>query len=194
MTALLLARAGSKRPRQSDLKRAISTAYYALHHALAREAADLLVGKGVSRSTDAWVQVHRSLEHGFAKDIGMTVWRVVGGFALAAIVAVPVSDLSSSDVTAIAQSVSFPIVTQGAREIFRSYALFRRTLSIPDLFAEGNSPKHMEFLFDRFGYLRARWMPTGDGAGWSDVGLLVEQIVQLNQEPEILPPPGDHVH
>ena len=111
-----------------------------------------------------------------------------------AIVAVPVSDLSSSDVTAIAQSVSFPIVTQGAREIFRSYALFRRTLSIPDLFAEGNSPKHMEFLFDRFGYLRARWMPTGDGAGWSDVGLLVEQIVQLNQEPEILPPPGDHVH
>ena len=28
-------------------------------------------------------------EHGFAKDIGMTVWRVVGGFTMAAIVAVP---------------------------------------------------------------------------------------------------------
>jgi len=111
-----------------------------------------------------------------------------------AILAVPVSDLSPSDMATITQSVSLPIVTQGAREIFRSYALFRRTLSIPDLFAEGNTPKHMEFLFDRFGYLRARWMPTGDGAGWSDVGLLVEQIVQLNQEPEILPPPGDHVH
>jgi len=28
-------------------------------------------------------------KHGFARDIGMTVWRVVGGFALAAMVAVP---------------------------------------------------------------------------------------------------------
>jgi len=28
-------------------------------------------------------------EHGFAKDIGMTVWRVVGGFVLAALLAVP---------------------------------------------------------------------------------------------------------
>jgi NitT/TauT family transport system permease protein len=28
-------------------------------------------------------------EYGFAKDIGMTVWRVVGGFAIAAVLAVP---------------------------------------------------------------------------------------------------------
>jgi NitT/TauT family transport system permease protein len=28
-------------------------------------------------------------EHGFAKDVGMTVWRVVGGFVLAAVLAVP---------------------------------------------------------------------------------------------------------
>ncbi|HRH87845.1 MAG TPA: ABC transporter permease, partial [Rubrivivax sp.] len=28
-------------------------------------------------------------EQGFAKDIGMTVWRVVGGFAIAALLAVP---------------------------------------------------------------------------------------------------------
>lgn len=111
-----------------------------------------------------------------------------------AIVAVPVTDLSSGELATITQTVSFPVVTQGAREIFRSYALFRRTLSIPDLFGEGNSPKHMEFLFDRFGYLRARWMPNGDGVGWSDIGLLIEQITQLNQEQEILPPPGDHVH
>ena len=29
------------------------------------------------------------VDHGFAHDIGMTIWRVVGGFLLAAIVAVP---------------------------------------------------------------------------------------------------------
>src|SRR5215510_8179035 len=28
-------------------------------------------------------------KHGFVRDIGMTIWRVVGGFALAAIIAVP---------------------------------------------------------------------------------------------------------
>jgi hypothetical protein len=67
-TARLLAGAGSRRPRQVDLKRAISTAYYALYHAMAGDAADLLVGKRSSRSTGAWVQVHRALEHGFAKD------------------------------------------------------------------------------------------------------------------------------
>jgi len=32
-------------------------------------------------------------KHGFAADIGITVWRVVGGFALAAIVAVPIGVL-----------------------------------------------------------------------------------------------------
>ncbi len=118
--------------------------------------------------------------------------RIAGGNT--AILAVPLTDLSSDEWAAITQRASFPIVTQGAREISRSYALFRRTLSIPDLFGEGNSPKHMEFLFDRFGYLRARWMPNGDGAGWADINLLIEQITQLNQEQEILPPPGDHVH
>lgn len=111
-----------------------------------------------------------------------------------AVIAVPLTDVSSAELAVITQGATFPIVTQGAREISRSYMLFRRTLSIPDLFGEGISPKHMEFLFDRFGYLRARWMPNGDGPGWTDIGLLMEQITQLNQEREILPPPGDHVH
>ena len=110
------------------------------------------------------------------------------------ILAVPMADLSPNDLAAVVRDTSFPIVTQGAREISSSYALFRRTLSIPDLFGEGTRPKHMEFLFDRFGYLRARWIPQGDGAGWTDIALLTQQVTQLNQEREILPPPGDHVH
>ncbi|MBX3326809.1 MAG: CopD family protein [Nitrospira sp.] len=110
------------------------------------------------------------------------------------ILAVPMADLSPDDLAAAVRDTSFPIVTQGAREISSSYALFRRTLSIPDLFGEGTRPKHMEFLFDRFGYLRARWIPQGDGAGWMDIALLTQQVTQLNQEREILPPPGDHVH
>ncbi len=111
-----------------------------------------------------------------------------------AILAVPMADLTPDALTSAVQQLPFPVVTQGAREISSSYALFRRTISIPDLFGEGTRPKHLEFLFDRFGYLRARWIPEGDGPGWADIDLLVQQITQLNQEFEILPPPGDHVH
>jgi copper resistance protein D len=111
-----------------------------------------------------------------------------------AILAVPMTDLSPDDLAAVVHDIPFPVVTQGAREVSSSYALFRRTLSIPDLFGEGVRPSHIEFLFDRFGYLRARWIPQGDGAGWTDGALLIQQIAQLNQEQAILPPPGDHVH
>jgi putative copper resistance protein D len=111
-----------------------------------------------------------------------------------AILAVPMTDLAPDELAAIVRDMPFPVVTQGAHEISRSYALFRRTLSIPDLFGEGTSPKHMEFLIDRFGYLRARWIPNGDGPGWTDIILLTQQITHLNKEGEILPPPGDHVH
>ncbi len=55
-------------PTEASLRRAISSAYYALFHFLARECADLLIGAGGSdRSDAAWRQVYRALEHGPAK-------------------------------------------------------------------------------------------------------------------------------
>ena len=111
-----------------------------------------------------------------------------------AILAVPVSDLNPSDTEALSAYSPLPIVTQGASEITRSYALFRRTITKPDLFGEGALPKHMEFLFDRYGFLRARWIPEGESSGWTDLDLLLQQIHQLGREGELLPPPGDHVH
>jgi hypothetical protein len=63
-----LASAGRGRPAQPYLKRAVSTAYYALFEALARECADSLVGAGRARGTSTWGQVYRALEHGFAKN------------------------------------------------------------------------------------------------------------------------------
>lgn len=69
VTAKRLAKAGPRRPRQADLKRAISTAYYALFHAIAGDAADLLVGRSSEhRSDEAWRQTYRALQHGFAKN------------------------------------------------------------------------------------------------------------------------------
>lgn len=67
VTARKLAKASPMRPRQADLRRAISTAYYALFHALAKDAADLLVGVGADRPDKAWSHTYRALQHGDAK-------------------------------------------------------------------------------------------------------------------------------
>lgn len=66
-TARKLARSSPRRPRQADLKRAVSTAYYALFHAVAKDAADMLVGVGPNRPEKAWTHVYRSLQHGEAR-------------------------------------------------------------------------------------------------------------------------------
>jgi hypothetical protein len=67
VTARKLAHASPQKPRQADLKRAISTAYYALFHAMAKIAADMLVGVGPNRPDKAWTQAYRALQHGDAK-------------------------------------------------------------------------------------------------------------------------------
>lgn len=64
----LLSASAGRRPLQSDLKRAISTAYYAMFHALCKNSADCLVGTaGANRSERAWRQMYRSIDHGFAR-------------------------------------------------------------------------------------------------------------------------------
>ena len=59
---------GASRPRQTELKRAVSAAYYALFHALCLYIANLWIGtKPDSRGKDAWQQAYRTLEHGKTK-------------------------------------------------------------------------------------------------------------------------------
>ena len=63
-TARGLTAISRRRPSQANLRRAVSTAYYAMFHCLAGAAADLLIGR---RRSPAWHQVYRALEHGRAK-------------------------------------------------------------------------------------------------------------------------------
>jgi putative copper resistance protein D len=112
----------------------------------------------------------------------------------AEVLAIPMHDLDSQSLAEITAEIPFPVVIQGAKEITQSYILYRRTLGRPDLLGEGSVPNHLEFLVDRFGYLRARWIPIADGDGWTNMSLLMKQVAQLKQEKEILPPPDDHVH
>ena len=58
---------GGPLPRQTNLRRAVSTTYYALFHCLANNCADMLAGEaGSNRDELAWEQTYRALEHGTA--------------------------------------------------------------------------------------------------------------------------------
>jgi hypothetical protein len=59
----LLAPPGGGAPRQADLRRAISSAYYAVFHAVATQAADDLVGSR-HRATPQYALAYRSIDHG----------------------------------------------------------------------------------------------------------------------------------
>lgn len=62
-TARSLIPAGRGRPRETDLRRAASTTYYAAFHRLMQCCADRLVGTGPTRQTPAWNRVYRALNH-----------------------------------------------------------------------------------------------------------------------------------
>ena len=52
---------------------------------------------------------------------------------------------------------------------------------------------HAEFLIDRSGYIRARWLPVEDDS-WSDPSFIETQLELLSREPPAPPPPGPHDH
>ena len=61
-----LCRKTGRRPREAFMRRAVSTAYYAVFHALARMCADELIG-GSKAKGPAWGRVYRALDHRTAK-------------------------------------------------------------------------------------------------------------------------------
>jgi len=83
--------------------------------------------------------------------------------------------------------ILFPVVTEGAVEMARAYALFSPAPESP-------TPRHAEFLVDRQGYLRARWTPGGVGKGWDDLSTLRAEIRILDKERPSAPAPDEHVH
>lgn len=62
-----LARLDAGKPRQAALRRAVSTAYYAVFHALAHHCADKLVG--YSKPWEYFTPIYRSLGHGRTKSV-----------------------------------------------------------------------------------------------------------------------------
>ncbi len=106
----------------------------------------------------------------------------------AEVVAVPM-DADPSIIRRLGASppILFPVVTEGAAEIVRAYSLFAGTPDSPP-------PRHAEFLVDRRGYLRARWIPGRRSPGWEDLSILGAQIRVLDRETPVGRAADDHVH
>ena len=90
--------------------------------------------------------------------------------------------------------ILFPVITDGAAEIATTYALLGRGLTPRSLSPRAAPPVHAEFLLDRQGYIRARWLPGSPGAGWDALPTLVEQIQIIDKETPEGPAPEEHVH
>ena len=112
-----------------------------------------------------------------------------------AVIAVPM-DASDRVLTRLGPSppVFFPVATEGAADIVATYGLFRRTLTPAGILPDPPLPPHMEFLIDRSGYLRARWIPGASGPGWLDIKALLAELQALNQESVAAAPADEHVH
>lgn len=92
-------------------------------------------------------------------------------------------------------SGSTRIVRADAEEIRESYELLSRTLvNRGDGRSLDMKRSHMEFLIDRFGYVRARWIADEEPEGWSPTNRLLQQVSKLNAEPQIIPLPDSHIH
>ncbi len=113
----------------------------------------------------------------------------------AAVIAVPM-DGGEKILSRIGASprILFPVATEGAEDIVPTYALFGRTRAPEGGLPNAPMPAHMEFLIDRSGYLRARWLPGGPPPGWSDIKVLLAEIQALTQETAVAAPPDEHVH
>jgi putative copper export protein/mono/diheme cytochrome c family protein/peroxiredoxin len=109
----------------------------------------------------------------------------------ARVLAVPTRDADRIYRLLGARAAAFAIAVDGSPEIAATYGLFRRTL-------EGDAlrppPPHMEFLIDRQGYIRARWIPGEGLPGWEEIPRLLREVERLDREAPRAPAPDDHVH
>jgi len=109
------------------------------------------------------------------------------GLAGARVLAVPMREANRIYRLLGPRAANFPVLVEGGEEIVEAYALFGRTP------ASESVPPHMEFLIDRQGYIRARWIP-GNGSGWEKIPRLLKEIERLDKEAPRAPAPEEHVH
>jgi putative copper export protein/mono/diheme cytochrome c family protein len=86
------------------------------------------------------------------------------------------------------------LVNSDADDAIATYGLFTRTFGDAKVDVARAPVEHAEFLIDRSGYIRARWLPAEDNGpdSWSDLAVLERQLEVIAKEPLKRPPLGVH--
>ncbi len=90
--------------------------------------------------------------------------------------------------------ILFPVLTDGAEDVVGAYRLFSRTPGVSRAGTRAPATPHAEFLVDRQGYIRARFIPGDGGKGWDVLETLIDEIQIIDREKPAGPPPEEHVH
>ncbi|MGB8899386.1 MAG: CopD family protein [Methylocella sp.] len=85
------------------------------------------------------------------------------------------------------------VADRDTADVAATYGLYTRTFLNRKMDVVRVPATHAEFLIDRSGYIRARWLPEEDNS-WSDLGFVETQLQMLSREPPAPPPPGPHDH
>lgn len=84
---------------------------------------------------------------------------------------------------------------QSPGQVLNAYALLSRTLTNKgESGVLGITWPRSEFLVDRYGYIRARWIPEEDPVGWASTTTIETEINVLSHEIRIPPQPDSHLH
>jgi putative copper resistance protein D len=111
------------------------------------------------------------------------------GLAGARVIAVPMRDAGETYRRLGTRVANPAIAVEGSEEIVAAYA----RLALPSAPVRGTPPTHSEFLIDRQGWVRARWIP-GQEPPWTDLVFLLAEVERLDKEAPATLPPEDHVH
>lgn len=84
------------------------------------------------------------------------------------------------------------LIETDTANILEAWSLYRRTFWDLDASDKRPAPPYMEFLIDRFGYVRLRG--KSDDETLSPANVLLIQAAYLAEEPQLRPPPDEHVH
>ena len=93
----------------------------------------------------------------------------------------------------IIDKIPFPIIYEGSEEIINTYNLFRRTILNPDKKDIYESEEYIEFLIDKYGYIRSRWK-RAEMSDNNKIFDYISKIKSLEKEGKILDFPDEHVH
>jgi putative copper resistance protein D len=111
------------------------------------------------------------------------------GLAGARVIAVPMRDAGEIYRRLGTRVVNPALAVEGSEEIVAAYTQLA-PLAPP---VRSAVLAHVEFLIDRQGWIRARWVP-GQEPAWTDSAFLLAEVQRLDKEAASAPPPDDHVH